>query len=93
MTDLINLNFEELEKLFLEKSVTIKQKESISNDDKSFLYKYYKQATVGDINIQEPSFFDFVGKQKYNAWKSVKGETKESCMICYINKVNELMNE
>ena len=92
MTDLINLDFEELEKLFLEKSELIKQKDALSDEDKLFLYKYYKQATIGDINIQEPSFFDFVGKQKYNAWKSVKGETKESCMIHYINKVNDLQS-
>lgn len=87
MSDLNNLNLVELEKLFLKKSEEIKKTKSMTDEDKLFLYKYYKQATIGNINIQEPSFFDFVGKQKYNAWKSVEGESKESCMIHYINKV------
>ena len=92
MSDLLNLDTKDLEILFIKKSELIKQKDNLSDEDKLFLYKYYKQATIGDINIQEPSFFDFVGKQKYNAWKSVEGESKESCMIHYINKVNALQS-
>ena len=93
MSNLINLDTKDLEILFNEKSETIKQKESISDEDKLFLYKYYKQSTIGNINIEEPSFFNFVAKQKYNAWKSIEGETTQLSMIYYINKVDELMNE
>lgn len=93
MTDLLNLDTKDLEILFNEKSEIIKQKDTLSDEDKLFLYKYYKQATIGDINISEPYFFDYVAKKKYNEWKSVKGESKESSMIYYINKVNELMLE
>tara|TARA_E500000178_G_scaffold250079_1_gene246700 strand:+ start:954 stop:1235 length:282 start_codon:yes stop_codon:yes gene_type:complete len=93
MSDLLNLNTKDLEILFIKKSEQIKQKDTLSDEDKLFLYKYYKQATIGNINIQEPSFFNFVARQKYNAWKSIEGETKNSSMIYYINKVDELMNE
>ena len=93
MSDLLNLNTKDLEILFIKKSEQIKQKDTLSDEDKLFLYKYYKQATIGDINIEEPSFFNFVARQKYNAWKSIEGETKNSSMIYYINKVDELMNE
>ena len=79
--------------MFIKKSELIKQKDNLSDEDKLFLYKYYKQATIGDINIEEPSFFNFVARQKYNAWKSIEGETKNSSMIYYINKVEELMKE
>ena len=93
MSDLLNLDTKDLEILFIKKSELIKQKDNLSDEDKLFLYKYYKQATIGDINIEEPSFFNFVARQKYNAWKSIKGETKNSSMVYYINKVDELMNE
>ena len=93
MSDLLNLDTKDLEILFIKKSELIKQKDNLSDEDKLFLYKYYKQATIGDINIEEPSFFNFVARQKYNAWKSIEGETKNSSMIYYINKVEELMKE
>lgn len=92
MPDLNTLNLEDLEKLFLEKSEEIKKAKSMTDEDKLFLYKYYKQSTIGNINIKEPSFFDFQGKAKYNAWKSVEGESKEFSMIHYINKVNALQS-
>tara|TARA_B100001093_G_C26504663_1_gene874831 strand:- start:295 stop:576 length:282 start_codon:yes stop_codon:yes gene_type:complete len=92
MSDLLNLDTKDLEILFNKKSELIKQKDTLSDEDKLFLYKYYKQATIGDINIEEPSFFNFVARQKYNAWKSIEGESKESCMIHYINKVNDLQS-
>ena len=35
------------------------------NENKLYLYKYYKQATIGDINIEEPSgWFNFEAKEK-----------------------------
>lgn len=93
MSGLSNIGLDDLEKLFFEKSEEIKQVEDISDEDKLFLYKYYKQATIGNINIKEPSFFDFTGKVKYNAWKSVEDESKESSMIQYIDKVNSIQSE
>ena len=51
--------------------------EKPGNDVLLQLYSLYKQATEGDINVDPPSnMFDFVAKAKYNAWESLKGNTK-----------------
>ena len=51
------LNNEQLTTLFNEKTEEIKKVENVSNDDKLILYKYFKQATIGNINIEKPGFF------------------------------------
>ena len=76
---------------FNEKVNKVKTLKSISDDDKLFLYKYYKQSTTGDINVEKPGFFDFVGKMKWNAWNDLKGTSKKDAMRMYINKVEELL--
>ena len=35
-----------------------------SDDELLYTYSLYKQATIGDINIPEPSFFQFEQKSK-----------------------------
>jgi diazepam-binding inhibitor (GABA receptor modulator, acyl-CoA-binding protein) len=82
--NLDELSIEELQKLFERQSEEIKSIESMSNDDKLYLYKYYKQSTIGNINIEIPSFFDFIGHQKYNAWKSVEYTSSSISMKKYI---------
>ncbi|HVM90184.1 MAG TPA: acyl-CoA-binding protein [Puia sp.] len=62
-----------------------------SNETLLQLYSLYKQATVGDINIDPPSNpFDFVAKAKYDAWSSLRGKSKDLMMHEYINLVNKL---
>ena len=78
---------------FNKKIELIKTISYISDENKLDLYKYYKQATIGDINIEEPGFFNFVGKVKWNAWYKLKGISKEDAMNEYILKVNEIMDE
>tara|TARA_Y200000002_G_C22400609_1_gene545474 strand:- start:367 stop:630 length:264 start_codon:yes stop_codon:yes gene_type:complete len=80
-----------LEDLFNEKSQEVKQLTSCSNDNKLYLYKFYKQAMIGDNNTSKPGFLDFTGKAKWSAWESLKGMSKEEAMQSYINKVNELL--
>ena len=91
MSDLNELSSEELEKLFLKQSEEVKKAKSASDEEKLYLYKYFKQATVGDINIEEPSFFSFTEKAKYNAWKSVEDTSKKVSMKKYIKKTYELL--
>ena len=55
-----------------------------------FLYGHYKQATIGDCNTSEPSFWYVKDRSKYHAWKSLTGMEKNKAMELYINKVNEL---
>ena len=64
--------------------VVLKLKQSPTNDEKLVLYKFYKQATVGDINTARPGMLDFAGKAKWDAWESVKGTTKNDAEVNYI---------
>lgn len=91
MSDLDQLSNKDLEELFLKQTEEVKNAESASDEDKLYLYKYYKQATVGDINIKEPGYFDFTAKAKYNAWKSVEDTSKKISMKKYIKKTYELL--
>jgi acyl-CoA-binding protein len=61
------------------------------------LYKYYKQATIGDCDIPEPSIEDKEAYNKWNAWNEAKNVTKKDAMTSYINiyethlgKINEI---
>ncbi|KAF8340382.1 acyl-CoA-binding protein [Cantharellus anzutake] len=55
-----------------------------TNDDRLVFYKYFKQATVGDVNTSRPGLLDFTGKAKWDAWDSVKGTTKEDAHVKYV---------
>lgn len=61
------------------------------------LYKYYKQATIGDCDIEEPTIDDTDVYSKWSAWNEAKNVTKKDSMISYINiyeshlaKINEI---
>ena len=60
---------------------------NLSNDDLLTLYKYYKQATVGDCNTERPSMFNMEGRAKWDAWTSVKGLSQEEAKTKYIATV------
>ena len=91
MDELNKLTKDDLNKLFTIQSENILNAKEVSNEDKLYLYKYYKQATAGDNDTEQPSFFNFTGKAKWNAWNEVKGTSKIDAMEKYINKVNELL--
>lgn len=48
------------------------------NEEKALLYGLYKQTLFGDINIEQPSFYKFEAKAKWNAWKQQEGKTKSN---------------
>ena len=75
---------------FLNSIESVKKNKEIDNETLLFLYSHYKQAIVGNCNIMEPSFWDFAGKAKYTAWKSLFGMSKKNAMENYIQKVKEL---
>ncbi|XP_062417390.1 acyl-CoA-binding protein-like [Pungitius pungitius] len=54
------------------------------------VYTLYKQATVGDVNIDRPGVFDVAGRGKWDAWNGKKGLSKEEAMVAYIKLVEEL---
>ena len=49
---------------------------TLDSEDLLFFYGRYKQSTIGPCNIDKPSFFDFTGKQKWNAWKNIGDMSK-----------------
>ena len=91
--DIENYGEDELVLLFNTYCNQIKTLDSMSNENKLYLYKYYKQSTIGNINIEEPGgWFNFEAKEKYKAWKSVEDTSKNVSLKKYINKVRDLLN-
>lgn len=68
---------------------------NISSDEKLNLYKYFKQATIGNINITKPSMLTLNQEPllKYNAWSSVNNCSKENAMTEYINITNKYKSQ
>lgn len=60
------------------------------NDTLLKLYALYKQGSVGDVSGPKPSFFDFVGTAKYEAWAKLKGMSQDEAMRQYVALVNKL---
>ena len=81
----LNQEFEESVKLI--KS----SKKEFDNDTLLKLYGYYKQATICDCNVSEPSFWQLKENAKWNAWNQHKGIKKHHAMKIYIKLVNELL--
>jgi len=54
------------------------------------LYRLYKQATVGDVEGEAPSGFDFRGAAKYAAWEKRRGMTTDEAMQAYIDLIDRL---
>uniref|UniRef100_A0A8V0XGR1 Acyl-CoA binding domain containing 7 n=1 Tax=Gallus gallus TaxID=9031 RepID=A0A8V0XGR1_CHICK len=55
------------------------------------LYGFYKQATVGDINIECPGVLDVKGKAKWEAWNLKRGVTAIKFTSC--NNFNRMTNK
>ena len=62
----------------------------ISNNTKLDFYKYYKQATIGDINITQPSMIYYNEYSKWKSWKSVENTNKFDAMNLYIQLLNNI---
>lgn len=57
----------------------------IPEEEKLSFYKYYKQATIGDLNVRKPDIFETVGNRKWWAWEGLKGMSKETAMRHYLH--------
>ena len=54
------------------------------------LYALYKQATEGDVSGERPSFADFVGAAKHDAWEKIKGLSAHEAMQKYVDLIGKL---
>ncbi|XP_031241173.1 acyl-CoA-binding domain-containing protein 6 isoform X5 [Mastomys coucha] len=61
-----------------------------SREQLLYLYARYKQVKVGNCNIPKPNFFDFEGKQKWEAWKALSDSSPSQAMQEYIAAVRKL---
>ncbi|XP_027724309.1 acyl-CoA-binding domain-containing protein 6 isoform X2 [Vombatus ursinus] len=61
-----------------------------SREQLLYLYARYKQVKVGNCNTPKPSFFDFEGKQKWEAWKALGDSSPSQVMQEYIAVVKKL---
>lgn len=62
------------------------------NEDLLVLYGLYKQSTIGDCNIDEPGFFEFTAKSKWNSWNNYKGTNQQKSMNLYIQKAKIIID-
>ena len=58
----------------------------IPNERKLKCYAYYKQATIGDVDIEQPWVFRTVERAKWEAWNSAKGITRENAKKLYVEE-------
>ncbi|XP_028035570.1 putative acyl-CoA-binding protein [Bombyx mandarina] len=59
-----------------------------SDDENLALYSLYKQATIGDVNIAQPS--GLVESAKWKAWNSRKGISQDDAKKQYIENAEKL---
>jgi diazepam-binding inhibitor (GABA receptor modulating acyl-CoA-binding protein) len=69
----------------------VKTVETVSNENKLYLYAHYKQANNGNNNLPKPSIINIIDSAKWKAWNEISGMEKEEAMKLYINKVKELL--
>ncbi|XP_067893935.1 acyl-CoA-binding domain-containing protein 6 isoform X2 [Heterodontus francisci] len=55
-----------------------------------YLYSRFKQVKFGKCNVPKPGFFDFEGKQKWEAWKAMGDMTAQQAMQEYVAAVKKL---
>ena len=55
------------------------------------LYKYYKQASAGDVAGERPGMMNIGGRFKYDAWAAINGMSKIDAEAAYVAKVQALL--
>ena len=77
--------------LFEQASIAAKSlPERPDNDTLLQLYALYKQGSVGDVSGDKPSFFDFVGLAKFEAWEKLQGTAADQAQQQYVDLVSKL---
>jgi acyl-CoA-binding protein len=54
------------------------------------IYALYKQATEGDAAGDRPGMTDFVGRAKWDAWKTLAGTPADDARQQYIDLIESL---
>jgi diazepam-binding inhibitor (GABA receptor modulating acyl-CoA-binding protein) len=64
---------------------------SLAEEQKLELYKYYKQATLGDCCVEKPDIMNYQAYVKWCAWMQIKGVSRENAMKQYIYNCNAML--
>ena len=79
-------------KEFLTAVEYVQKLKSRPNDSEMLeLYGFYKQATVGDVNIDRPGMLNVKGRAKWDAWNSRNGLSVLDAEREYVMVVNRLI--
>ena len=70
---------------------SVEEMKGLSNDKQLEVYSLFKQATVGDVNIERPGMLDPKGKAKWDAWDGRKGMSKEDAEKAYAELIGEIL--
>ena len=64
---------------------------TLSNEKQLEIYSLFKQGTVGDCNIAEPSALQLEAKAKWTAWNGQKGMSQDDAKAKYIEIAEEVL--
>ena len=67
-----------------------KLNKTLSDEELKEVYALFKQATMGDINIEKPGMLDMKACAKWEAWNSKKGMEQEEAKKKYIDFATEM---
>lgn len=65
----------------------------LESDQLLYFYARFKQAKEGKCNVSKPSFFDFQGKAKWDAWNKLGTMDKAQAKIEYISLLTNIDQE
>ncbi len=63
---------------------------SFNDETLLYLYRYYKQATEGDVKGDRPGLFRQVARAKWDSWNQLKGKTRDHAKGKYLSYVQKL---
>lgn len=82
----------ELEKLFKKAVWLIRNgppNPNTTTDEKLEYYALFKQATIGDVQGEQPWAVQFEARAKWDAWNKLKGTSKEDAMRKYVALIDQ----
>jgi len=69
---------------FVLKNGTKKTDKKPTNQQNLDMYKYFKQATEGDVKGTQPYKVQVTKRAKWDAWNSIKGTSSEDAKKAYV---------
>ena len=82
-----------MDEKFLKATEDIRKAKDLDNETLLSLYGYYKQATCGKCNIEEPYRIYYKEHAKYEAWNDKKDMSKEDAMKYYVRLVGGILKK